>query len=161
MVRPLRPRPLVLSAPLWCNSSRKCMRGLKGHVRHLLLPETNLVVPPLSPPLMVEPLRVHEHSLGGTSVAMQLCPTAASTLWDVPCLPSPACGHSSGLTGSAYRSCGEAASALHAMALLQVHQAKALRDLHEGGHDLTVLHELRAVCWWLCWFLWYGLSEPR
>ncbi len=31
------------------------------------------------------------------------------------------------------------------MALLQVHQAKALRDLHEGGHDLTVLHELRAV----------------
>ncbi len=30
------------------------------------------------------------------------------------------------------------------MALLQVHQAKALRDLHEGGHDLAVLHELRA-----------------
>ncbi len=36
-------------------------------------------------------------------------------------------------------------SALHAMALLQVHQAKALRDLHEGGHDLAVLHELRAA----------------
>ncbi len=31
------------------------------------------------------------------------------------------------------------------MALLQVHQAKALKDLHEGGHDLTVLHELRAA----------------
>lgn len=31
------------------------------------------------------------------------------------------------------------------MALLQVHQAKALRDLHEGVHDLTVLHELHAV----------------
>ncbi len=31
------------------------------------------------------------------------------------------------------------------MALLQVHQAKALRDLHEGGHDLAVLHELRAA----------------
>ncbi len=30
------------------------------------------------------------------------------------------------------------------MALLQVHKAKALRDLHEGGHDLAVLHELRA-----------------
>ncbi len=29
--------------------------------------------------------------------------------------------------------------------LLQVHQAKALRDLHEGGHDLAVLHELRAA----------------
>ncbi len=31
------------------------------------------------------------------------------------------------------------------MALLQVHQAKALRNLHEGGHDLAVLHELRAA----------------
>ncbi len=31
------------------------------------------------------------------------------------------------------------------MALLHVHQAKALRDLHEGGHDLAVLHELRAA----------------
>ncbi len=79
------------------------------------------------------------------SVAMQLCPTAASTLRGDPCLPSRACKYSSGLTGSAYRACGEAASALHAMALLQVHQAKALRDLHEGGHDLAVLHELRAA----------------
>ncbi len=79
------------------------------------------------------------------SVAMQLCPTVASTLRGEPCLPSRACKYSSGLTGSAYRACGEAASALHAMALLQVHQAKALRDLHKGGHDLAVLHELRAA----------------
>ncbi len=79
------------------------------------------------------------------SVAMQLCPTVASTLQGEPCLPSRACKYSSGLTGSAYRACGEAASALHAMALLQVHQAKALRNLHEGGHDLAVLHELRAA----------------
>ncbi len=79
------------------------------------------------------------------SVAMQLCPTVASTLRGEPCLPSRACKYSSGLTGSAYRACGEAASALHAMALLQVHQAKALRNLHEGGHDLAVLHELRAA----------------
>ncbi len=76
------------------------------------------------------------------SVAMQLCPTVASTLRGEPCLPSRACKYLSGLTGSAYSACGEAASALHAMALLQVHQAKALRDLHEGGHDLAVLHEL-------------------
>ncbi len=79
------------------------------------------------------------------SVAMQLCPTATTTLRGDPCLPSRACRYSSGLTGSAYRACGEAASALHAMALLQVHQAKALKDLHEGGHDLTVLHELHAA----------------
>lgn len=34
--------------------------------------------------------------------------------------------------------------ALHAMALLQVHQAKAPKDLHEGGRDPQVLQELRA-----------------
>ncbi len=31
------------------------------------------------------------------------------------------------------------------MVLLQVHQAKSLKDLHEGGHDLAVLHELHAA----------------
>ncbi len=67
---------------------------------------------------------VHGHPLGGAVCAMQLCPTAATTLRGDPCLPSRACKYSSGLTGSAYRACGEAASALHAMALLQVHQAK-------------------------------------
>ncbi len=79
------------------------------------------------------------------SVAMQLCPTDATTLRGDPCLPSRSCKYSPGLTGCAYIVCGEAASALHAMVLLQVHQAKALKDLHEGGHDLAVLHELRAV----------------
>ncbi len=73
-------------------------------------------------------------------VAMQLCPTAASTLLGEPCLPSRTCKYSSGLSGSAYRACGEEALALHNMALLQVHQAKAVRDLHKGGHDLAVLH---------------------
>ncbi len=79
------------------------------------------------------------------SVAMQLCPRTASTWRGNPLLPSRACRHSSALTGSAYAACGEAASALHAMALLQVHQAKALRDLHEGGHDPGVLSELRTT----------------
>ncbi len=79
------------------------------------------------------------------SVAMQLCPRTASTWRGNPLLPSRACRHSSALNGSAYAACGEAASALHAMALLQVHQAKALRDLHEGGHDPGVLSELRTA----------------
>ncbi len=39
----------------------------------------------------------------------------------------------------------ESDSTLHAMALLQVHQAKALKDLHKGGHDLEVLKELRTA----------------
>ncbi len=77
------------------------------------------------------------------AVAMQLCPN--STLRGEPSLPSRACKHSSDLNGRAYQACGEAASALHAMALLQVHQAKALRDMHEGGHDPQVHHELRAA----------------
>ncbi len=77
------------------------------------------------------------------AVAMQLCPN--STWRGEPSLPSRPCKHSSDLTGRAYQACGEAASALHAMALLQVHQAKALRDLHEGGHDPQVLQELRAA----------------
>ncbi len=76
-------------------------------------------------------------------MAMQLCPN--STWRGEPSLPSRACKHSSDLTGRAYQACGEAASALHAMALLQVHQAKALRDLHEGAHDPQVHHELRAA----------------
>ncbi len=77
------------------------------------------------------------------AVAMQLCPN--STWRGEPSLPSRACKHSSDLTGRAYQTCGEAASTLHAMALLQVHQAKALRDLHEGGHDPQVHHKLRAA----------------
>ncbi len=47
---------LVLSDPLWCHSSRKCMRSLQDRGRHLSLLETNLVAPPPSPPLMVKPL---------------------------------------------------------------------------------------------------------
>ncbi len=50
------------------------------------------------------------------SVAMQLCPNTAATWWGKLCLPSQACSHSYSLTGSAYRACGEAASALHTMA---------------------------------------------
>ncbi len=74
---------------------------------------------------------------------MQLCPN--STWQGEPSLPSRDCEHSSDLTGRAYLACGEAVSALHAMALLQVHQAKALRDLHEGDHDPQVLQELHAA----------------
>ncbi len=44
------------------------------------------------------------------SVAMQLCPTATNTLRGEPCLPSRACKYLSGLTGSDYRACREAAS---------------------------------------------------
>ncbi len=115
------------------------MRSLQGHGRHLLLPEINLVAPPPSPPSMVEPL-------WGTRAS-----PLWSGLWPCNCVQQslPLCGVNRvsphGPVSTCHRACGEAASALHAMALLQVHQAKALRDLHEGGHNLAVLNELRAA----------------
>jgi hypothetical protein len=79
------------------------------------------------------------------SVAMQLCPKTASTWRGNPSLPSRACRFSSSLTGKAYIACGEAASSLHAMALLQVHQAQALCDMQEGGTGPGALQELRTA----------------
>ncbi|XP_077053545.1 uncharacterized protein LOC143704262 [Siphateles boraxobius] len=69
------------------------------------------------------------------AIAMQLCPASASSWRCNPRLQSKACKFFSSLTAKAYRACGQAASALHAMALLQVHQAQALLDMHEGGSD--------------------------
>ncbi|XDV17659.1 hypothetical protein PO909_023489 [Leuciscus waleckii] len=73
---------------------------------------------------------------------MQLCP-ATATLWKGdPRLPSKACKFSSVLTGKAYKACGQAASSLHAMALVQVHQAQSLMNMHEGSPDRELMGEL-------------------
>ncbi len=77
------------------------------------------------------------------AIAMQLCPQGAAAWRGNPRLPSRACKFSSALMAKAYGAAGQAASALHAMALLQVHQAKALKQLHEGDADPGVLQELR------------------
>ncbi len=45
------------------------------------------------------------------------------------------------LTSKAYKS----ASALHAMAILQVHQAKALKQMHEGSSNPGLMQELRTA----------------
>ncbi len=79
------------------------------------------------------------------AIAMQLCPQGATAWRGNPRLPSRACKFSSALTARAYGASGQAGSALHAMALLQVHQAKALKQLHEGGADPGVLQELRTA----------------
>ncbi|KAL0175185.1 hypothetical protein M9458_031153, partial [Cirrhinus mrigala] len=52
---------------------------------------------------------------------------------------------SSALVAKAYMASGQAASVLHAMAILQVYQAKVLKDLHEGVPDPELLHELRSA----------------
>ncbi len=79
------------------------------------------------------------------AIAMQLCPQGAAAWRGNPRLPSRACKFSSALTAKAYGAAGQATSALHAMALLQVHQAKALKQLHEGDADPGVLQELRTA----------------
>ncbi len=49
------------------------------------------------------------------------------------------------LAAKAYSAAGQAASALHAMAILQVHQAKALKQVYEGSTDPGLMQELRTV----------------
>lgn len=75
------------------------------------------------------------------TVAMQLCPTVAGWRGE-PCLPSQAYKFSFNLTEKAYRTCGQAASALHAMALLQVYQAKTLMEMPQDSLDKQLLGEL-------------------
>ncbi|KAL0152766.1 hypothetical protein M9458_052489 [Cirrhinus mrigala] len=79
------------------------------------------------------------------AIAMHLCPQNAASWRGRPRLPSRACKFSSALVAKAYAASGQAASALHAMAILQVYQAKVLKDLHEGVPDPELLHELRSA----------------
>ncbi|KAI2645050.1 Transposon Ty3-G Gag-Pol polyprotein [Labeo rohita] len=79
------------------------------------------------------------------AVAVHLCPRGAATWRDRPHLPSKACKFSSALAGRTYHAAGQAATALHAMATLQVYQAKVLKHLHEKGSDQGAMEELRAA----------------
>ncbi len=58
------------------------------------------------------------------AVAVHLCSRNAATWRNRPRLPSKACKLTAALAAKAYSAAGQAASALHAMAILQVHQAK-------------------------------------
>ncbi|KAI2653956.1 Transmembrane protein 255B [Labeo rohita] len=79
------------------------------------------------------------------AVAVHLCPPGTATWWDRPHLPSRACEFSSALAGRTYHAAGQAATALHAMATLQVYQAKVLKHLHKRGSDQGAMEELRAA----------------
>ncbi|KAL0163687.1 hypothetical protein M9458_039440, partial [Cirrhinus mrigala] len=68
-------------------------------------------------------------------VAVHLCPQNAAK----------ACKLSSALAAKAYSDAGQAASMLHAMAILQVHQAQALKQLQEGRPDTGLMWELRTA----------------
>ncbi len=57
--------------------------------------------------------------------------------------PGGESGHSAPvLAAKAYSAAGQADSALHAIAILQVHQAKALKQMHEGSTDPGLMQEL-------------------
>ncbi|KAI2647969.1 Tyrosine recombinase slr0733 [Labeo rohita] len=79
------------------------------------------------------------------AVAVHLCLLGAATWRDRPHLPSRACEFSSALAGRTYHATGQAATTLHAMATLQVYQAKVLKHLHERGSDQGAMEELRAT----------------
>ncbi len=79
------------------------------------------------------------------AVAVHLCPRNAATWRNRPRLPSKACKLTAALAAKAYSAAGQAASALHAMANLQVHQAKALKQVHEGSTEPGLMQELRTA----------------
>ncbi len=68
----------------------------------------------------------------------------AATWRNRPRLPSKACKLTAALAAKAYSAAGQAASALHAMAILQVHQAKALKQCTrvstDPGFDAEAAH---------------------
>ncbi len=68
------------------------------------------------------------------AIAMQLCPQSAAAWRGNPHLPSKACKFPSALMSMAYSAAGQAASALHAMALLQVHQARLYSLVPDSIH---------------------------
>ncbi|XP_056608266.1 uncharacterized protein LOC130425869 [Triplophysa dalaica] len=78
------------------------------------------------------------------TLAAHLCPSTTSVGSD-PGLPSKPCRFTAHLAGKAYASAGEAASALHAMAVLQVFQAKILQSLDSGSLEADATRDLRAA----------------
>ncbi len=79
------------------------------------------------------------------TVAAHLCPAAAKTLGSDISLPSKPCRTTAHLANKAYASDGEAASALHAMAVLQVFQAKLQQAAEGGALTAEVTKDLRAA----------------
>ena len=60
-------------------------------------------------------------------------------------LPTKACRTTSALLRRAFSAAGQAASALHTMATLQIYQADLLRQLDERGPDAICVPDLRSA----------------
>ncbi len=79
------------------------------------------------------------------AIAVHLCPRNAGTWRNRPRLPSKACKLTAALVAKAYSTAPQAVSTLHAMAIRQVHQVKALKQVHEGITDPGLMQELRTA----------------
>ena len=79
------------------------------------------------------------------AVAAHLCPPVAVGWKSNRALPSKPCRTTSAMAGRAYTSAGQAASALHTMAILQVFQAKLLRSLDESSPSEPAFRDLRSA----------------
>ncbi len=77
------------------------------------------------------------------TIAAHLCPAAAKTLGSDISLPSKPCRTTAHLANKAYASDCEVASTLHAMAVLQVFQAKLLQAAEDGALTAEVVKDLR------------------
>lgn len=77
------------------------------------------------------------------AIAMHLCPQNAATWRNRTRLPSRAFKFTLSLTAKACGAAGQAASTLHVMAILQVHQAKLLKELHVGSSEPGLIQKLR------------------
>ncbi|XDV25826.1 hypothetical protein PO909_029676 [Leuciscus waleckii] len=78
------------------------------------------------------------------AIAAHLCPPSAGRRAKLA-LPSKACRMTSTLLGRAFSAAGQAASALHTMATLQIFQADLLRKLDENGPDAICVPDLRSA----------------
>ncbi|KAI2646291.1 Platelet glycoprotein V [Labeo rohita] len=79
------------------------------------------------------------------SVAAHLCPPTAIGWKAKASHPSKPCRTTSALAGRAYTSAGQAASALHSMAILQVFQAKLLAQSDKSALDPATMTDLRSA----------------
>ncbi len=78
------------------------------------------------------------------AVVAHLCPSARG--WkSVLSLPSKPCCTTSHIVDKAYVAAGQAASAIHTMAVLQAFQAKMLQTLDEEGPDSAAFKKLRSA----------------
>ncbi len=79
------------------------------------------------------------------TVAAHLCPASAKTMGSDISLSLKPCRMTAHLASKAYSSAGERASTLHAMAVLQVFQAKLLQFLKGRTVSPDVVNDLRAA----------------